>query len=95
MNKRKRYLIYSSNNRLLHHANFKQKQIFVIFENKCIKNVKNPKRQKTKKSYIARKFQKKNRNIELLPNINAIENAFDIFTSLKTIKIFKIVNEPK
>jgi hypothetical protein len=49
----------------------------------------------TKKSYIARKFQKKNRNIELLPNINAIENAFDTFTSLKTIKIFKIVNEPK
>lgn len=58
---------------------------------------KRKKSQKTKDEKIvySKKISKKNRNIELLPNINAIENAFDTFTSLKTIKIFKIVNEPK
>ena len=58
------------------------KNIFVIFKNKCIKNVKTPKRHDEKIVY-SKKSQKNKRNIELLPNINANENAFDIFSFQK------------
>ena len=44
----------------------------------------------TKKLYTAKNHKKNKRNIELLPNINANENAFDIFSFLKSNYLMKI-----
>ena len=44
----------------------------------------------TKKLYIVKNHKKNKRNIELLPNINANENAFDNFSFLKSSYLMKI-----
>jgi len=61
----------------------------LFFKNECIKNVKLLKRHDEKIVY-SKKSQKNKRNIELLPNINANENAFDIFSFLKSNYLMKI-----
>ena len=85
----KRYHIYSSIISGFYTIRTCNKNIFVIFKNKCIKNVKLLKRHDEKIVY-SKKSQKNKRNIELLPNINANENAFDSFSFLKSIYLMKI-----